>query len=174
MLDIMNQICRYARIIPAIEDNQSSSFFWVLYFFAISVIIIIILSFIYMIYSISKNSFYFVWPIILLKELLTLIYWILFNPFMEAFMSMFKCDNGMNKIVTSLNCFSGIHIFYILLSLFFIIFLCLIALLALFFYSDSQPIQRDVSARIDDNSQLLLLCFRFIIVIYSTFDFGVF
>ncbi len=156
-------------MIPAIESNGSSSFFWILYFFGIAVITVILGLFAYTVYSLSIKKFYFLWPVNLLKEALTLLYWILFLPFTEAFLEIFKCENGYNKIDTSMECLNGIHIFFVVLSIVFLILLVSITVLVALFYNETQPVQEDAFSRVEDSTELLMLLYRLGIAIYSTF-----
>jgi len=167
-------VCRFARLLPAIESSKSASFFWILYFLGASVITIIIGLFIYTIYSLAIKKFYFLWPVNLLKGSLTILYWILFNPIMEAFLAVFKCENGYHTIDTTMQCYQGTHIFFIIFSVIFIILLLLVAVLAALFYNETQPIQEDAFARLEDSSEILMLLFRMGIIVYSTFVVSVY
>ena len=75
----------------------------------------------------------------------------------------------MHKIDESMNCYEGIHIFFIVISLIFVFILFLIIVVATLFYTETQPVQGDASARMEDNNILITTIFRLGIVIYSTF-----
>ncbi len=160
-------------MLPAIEDAKSASFFWILYFAGVAVISIIICLFVYTIYSLAIKKFYFLWPVNLLKGALTILYWILFLPFMEAFLSVFSCVNGHHKIDTSMQCYQGVHIFFVVFSFVFMFLLLGITVLSALFYNESQPIQEDAFSRIEDSTEVLMLLYRTGIVIYSTFVYTV-
>ncbi len=147
MLDVLKMVCHFARLEPMIEDNQSVSFFWILYFFAVFVIVAIIGLIIYTIYSLSINKFYFLWPVNLLKTSLTFMYWVLFIPFMEVFMAIFRCENGHHLIDSSLQCYQGMHIFFVVFSLIFVLLLLIICSITALFYNETQPIQEEAFAR---------------------------
>ena len=145
-----------------------------MYYITVVIILIELALFIY-IGCFTKNSqYYSTWPIIVLRELLTLSYWALFAPFMELLMGIFKCDNGKNKIVETMNCYEGIHIFYVVFSLIFIILLFGITTISTFFYNETRFSQDDASAKSEDSTEILWILFRLLIIIYTTFVSNVF
>ena len=140
-------VCNFLRLEPTIEQNKSVSFFWILYFFGVAVIVVVIALIVYTIYSLSINKFYFMWPVNLLKASLTFMYWVLFIPFMEVFMGIFRCENGNHYIDTSLQCYQGLHIFFVVFSIFFMILLLIICAITALFYNETQPVQEEAFAR---------------------------
>ena len=135
---------------------------------------IVLILFAYVILSTQIGKFYFIWPVNLLRGHLNLFNWILFSPLMEVLISIFKCEDGKNKIVQTMNCYEGIHVFFVVLSIIIILLLLLIILLSTFLYRETQLSQTDSSAKIHDYSEILWILFRLLIVIYSTFVFTVF
>ena len=92
---------------------------------------------------------------------------------MEAFLAIFKCSDGYHKIDTGMQCYQGIHIFFVVFSVVFILLLLMITVLSALFYNETQPIQEDSFAKIEDSSEILMLLYRMGIVIYSTFVISV-
>ena len=164
LLDIFTEICNFFRLLPTIQKSKSASFYWILYFFGNSLpsiqithsliiiigivqVIFIIALFIYTNYSLKIKKFYFVWPVNLLKGELVFLYWALFNPFFECFINIFNCEDKRHYIDSSLVCYEGLHIFFVVLSIIFIILLFFICFLTALFYNETQPVQEDALAR---------------------------
>jgi len=166
-------VCKYIRIVPAIEESKSIFFFWSLYGFACVVIISLICAFVYIGYCVSRNRFYFTWPIYYLREALLIVYWILFAPFSEVYFAIFKCENGNHKIHTSLQCYNELHIFLIVLSMIFFVSLMILMAAAFFFLTKIIPNEDDSSARLEDEGSLFLIVFRLVLSICTIFTFNV-
>ena len=140
MLDGFNEMTRYLRVIPAIKVNKKSELFWLVYFIAIGYIFFLVLCFIYLFYSAAINKFYLLWPLKVLQNFLLLLFWIFYDPFMEAFFEMLKCSDNYNEILTSMECYTGLHIFLAVLSILFIIILFLIAIFYALFNNENNTI----------------------------------
>ena len=90
------------------------------------------------------------WPISLTKEMILILYWILYGPFIEAFIYIFKCKDGQHKIDTNIICYEGIHIFLVVLGILFIVFLALIIFTCSLLYNETNPIKKYTLAKIDE------------------------
>lgn len=124
---------------------------------------------IYIDYSLKIDKFYFIFPLKLMMYMSSFIYWILMHPIVEIFISIFSCSNGTHVVVTSLVCWSGIHIFYCaLFSVFLILYICIFLLIS-FFYNESRPYHTDSFARLDTNFETYLTLYRVSIIIKGHF-----
>ena len=132
---------------PAIQDNNSGTFYGIVFFLAITYIVIVIVLLVYTIFSIAYKKFYFYWPLDLLKIALTFLQWILFIPFFEVFLVAFSCVGGYHIIDTSLQCYQGFHIVYVVLSSIFMVFLFSITILTAVFTNETQHIPENAFAR---------------------------
>ena len=153
---------------PAIEDNKSVSCFWALYIFSLLTVLIIICLLIYSFYCAFSHNSYATWPISCLEAILTFTFWALFDPFMESYMSIFKCEYGMLKGDNEIICYEGIHILLVILSLLFIIFLFLISIVLSLFFNEALANSEDAFAKKEDIADFLFLLYRLIVVIYCT------
>ena len=101
-----------------------------------------------------------------------LIYWVFMMPIIEIFISIYSCVDGHHIVETSIQCWSGLHIFYcalftISLLLFFIIFL-----LISFLYNESRPYHTDAFARLDTNFETFMTLYKILITIIGHFIKG--
>lgn len=103
--------------------------------------------FIYCVYSAIINKFYFKWPLYTLSLLLTVIFWIFYIPLLEILLGVFRCENNHLIGDKLTECYSGVHIFFIVLSVILSIILLAILTLIPFFYNDSQLNQHDTFAQ---------------------------
>ena len=165
-LDFFYELCELLRVLPAVRRN--ATFFWILYYFSISFIIIILILFIYMIFGTPKQFCYKL-SVLILNECLTALYWILFNPIMEIFITVFKCDNDYHEIDKKMLCYKGIHIFYVVLTLIFMIIFILITFFISIFYNETQANKRDASAKIEYTTDFVMIIYRIGIIFYTCF-----
>lgn len=134
---------------PLIQNSQNSTFYWLLYFTGMGLILFVLCLFGFIQYSIYIKKFYFTWPSKLLRAMLLFLFWFLFTPLFESFISIFRCNNGYHYIVSSLQCFNGIHIAFVVLSVVFSLLLFLICFLTSLLYNETQPVPEDSFARFD-------------------------
>jgi hypothetical protein len=56
--------------------------------------------------------------------MIILLQWVLYLPFFEIFISIMRCDaDGTHYMDKGLTCFQGLHIFFFIIALLFIILL---------------------------------------------------
>ena len=72
--------------------------------------------------------------------MLLLLFWIFYMPFFESFISIMNCENGYHYLDKSLQCYSGIHIFYFVLCIVFIILLFVNNIIIAMLYNETQPV----------------------------------
>ena len=133
------------------------------------VIIIIVVLFTYLFCIDPTTKHYPEWIIIIVKEFLTLYSWVLLNPFIELFINILICENKLHKIANDLQCYSGIHILIIIFTIIFIIIMFAILFLAIFFYSETQMVRKDASARMQNNGEIILYIIRIGAAVYTMF-----
>ena len=140
-----------------------------MYYIVMVIILIIILLFIYTIFFTSNEDASYTLQIKIFRAFLTLVTWVLFTPIIEILISIFNCKNGTHKIDTDFDCFTGLHICYIVLSIIFIILIVLIVLLSSFLYNNTQPSEEDALASSNEIINIVLLFYRLVLGIFSTF-----
>lgn len=136
----MIEICNYCRIIKAINKAGSVFFYWVLMFFGIFYLITMIGLLIYMNYFLKNKKHYVEHVVKLLRIMILLLYWIFYMPFFESFISILNCVDGVHYLDSSVVCFSGIHIFYFVLCIIFLILLFSISIIIAMLYNETQPV----------------------------------
>lgn len=169
--DIYNTICSLSNIVRIYPLLGASSglYYWVLAYFFIFFMVIYVGSLIYIDYSIKIEKFYFVFPIKVLRYLSTFIQWILLQPIVEVFISIFSCENGYHVMDTKLQCWTGMHIFYCILFSICLMIYVMVFLLISFFYNESRPYHTDAFARLDTNFETYLALYRIFICIVGHF-----
>lgn len=113
---------------------------------------------VYVDYSIKIEKFYFMMPVKLLRYASSLFFWVFMMPIIETFVSIFSCQaltanstDTYHIIDRSLQCWSGMHIFYCILFSLSLFGYFLVFLLISFFYNESRPYHTDAFARLDTN-----------------------
>lgn len=174
MLDAATQVCRYIRVVPAIEENGSVFFYWAVYAFASFTIATLICCLAYIACCVSRNHFPYTWPVHYLRETLLIAHWVLVSPFCDIYLSIFKCKNDFHKIDTSIKCYGGLHIFLIVLSLVLCLLLVSLTAAASLFHREILLNENDASARLEDSSTLLLSLYRVALSVCAIFATTVF
>ncbi len=101
----------------------------------------------YLVYCIAKKRKHAGWPLEILKVNLSYFLWACYNPIMECMITAHLCDsNNKHVIDKSVTCFSGIHIFVVILSLLFLILAVALAVLTSVLYHKTQPVAEDALA----------------------------
>jgi hypothetical protein len=104
-----------------------------------------------------------------LRYQILLLVWVFYLPFFEVFVSVLKCSGGKHYIDTHLDCFAGIHIFYVIISMLFLALLFAVGLIIAALYNETQPVQEDCLSRQESSFEVALIVYRSIIVTFSIF-----
>jgi len=106
----------------------------------------------------------------LLRTQILLLVWIFYMPFFEVFISIVNCDAaGMHVIDREVKCFTGIHIFYVIVCIVFLAILIAIGMIISALYNETQPVQEDCFSRQESSFELALIVYRSIVVTFSIF-----
>lgn len=166
----MSTLCDLVRVFPIIEEARSGIYYWVLSYLLILLLLTYILQLIYIDYSIKIEKFYFTLPIKLLRYSSSFIFWILLQPIIEVFVSIYSCaDDGFHLVDPSLECWSGMHVFYCALFTICLLLYILISLLISWFYNESRPYHTDAFARLDTNFETYMTVYRIFITVLGHF-----
>jgi hypothetical protein len=152
-----------------IEQSGQPIYYWILAYLAIFVMISYFILLVYIDYSIKIEKFFFIFPIKLIRYFSSFIFWILIIPFIQVFASIFSCNNGYHSVVTSLECWTGIHIFYCILFTISVIGYVIVFILIAFFYNESRPYHTDAFARLDTNFETYLTLYKILITVVGHF-----
>ncbi len=157
------------RVYPAIESAGNVSAYWTFQYVFLALIVIYILQGLYVGYSLHIGKFFFDFPVKLLRNMSSVFFWVLLDPFVETFVSIFSCENGRHIVDTSLTCWTGIHLFYCFLFTFALVLFIMIGLLISIFYNESRPNAIDALSRLDTSLELYLFLYRVTMAIVSHF-----
>jgi hypothetical protein len=160
----ISALCDIIRIYPLLESG-AAMYYWIISFILIFILILYFFQLIYIDYSIKIGKFYFLFPIKLVRYSSSFIFWVFMMPIIEIFVSIFSCHDGYHIIDHTVECWSGLHIFYCIL--FTISLFCYfgIFLMIAFFYNESRPYHTDAFARLDTNFETYLTLYKIFITI---------
>lgn len=118
-----------------------------------------------------KNRKYYTENVVrLLRYMILLMYWVFYMPFYEAFISILNCsDDGYHYIDKSIECYQGLHIFYIVLCVIFLILLFSISLIIAMLFNETQPVQEDCLSRLESSFEVALVIYRSLISTFTNF-----
>lgn len=138
-------------------------------FFGFFYIITMIALLFYMNYFLKERKYYVESVVKALRVMILLLYWIFYQPFFESFISIMRCPNGFHYLDTSLECFTGLHIFFFALCLIFLILLFTYNIVIAMLFNETQPVQEDCLSRLESSFEVFLVVYRSIITVFSTF-----
>lgn len=161
-------LCDLIRIYPMLESGDPV-YYWLVAYGLIFILITYIIQLIYIDYSIKIEKFYFIFPIKIMRYFSSLIFWVLMMPIIEIFISIFSCENGLHVVDESVECWSGLHIFYCILFSISLIGYFIVFMLISFFYNESRPYHTDALARLDTNFETYMTLYKILIAIVGHF-----
>jgi len=162
-------LCDLLRVYPLLENEGQTNYYWILAYGFMLLLVAYILQLIYIDYSIKIDKFYFTLPIKLLRYSSSFIFWVLIQPIVEIFISIFQCEDGLHQIDKGIVCWEGIHIFYCILFSFCLLLYIAISLMISFFYNESRPYHTDAFARLDTNFETYITVYRIAVTIIGHF-----
>jgi hypothetical protein len=123
----------------------------------------------YMNYFLKNKKYYAENFMQLFRYMILLMYWVFYIPFYEAFISILNCKDGVHYIDKSITCFQGIHIFYIVLCIVYLILLFSINLIIAMLFNETQPVQEDCLSMLESSFEVVLVIYRSIVVTFTNF-----
>jgi hypothetical protein len=99
-----------------------------------------------------------------------LVYSVLFFPFFDSMISIFKCDGeGRHYILSELVCYSSTHTGMVIIAIIGIILMIIISLLIATLYNETQPVKEDALSRLDSNFEWIMLAYRIAMSVISLY-----
>lgn len=97
------------------------------------------------------------------------LFWVFYMPFYESFISILQCEDGYHYVDKSLECYGGLHIFFIVLCLVFLVLLVVNNLVIALLYNETQPVQEDCLSRLESNLEVILIIYKSVVATFSNF-----
>eukprot|EP00826_Nyctotherus_ovalis_P033025 TRINITY_DN2662_c0_g1_i1.p1 TRINITY_DN2662_c0_g1~~TRINITY_DN2662_c0_g1_i1.p1 ORF type:complete len:366 (-),score=40.85 TRINITY_DN2662_c0_g1_i1:22-1119(-) len=160
------------RVLPALESVESTGLYLTVLFCMVTFLLLYILQIIFIDYSIGINKFYFTFPVKLVRNMSSILFWILTIPMTETMVSIFDCKDNYHKVMTGTKCWNGVHLFYAVLSIICLLLFLAIVLLIVFFYNETRLDCTDCLSRLDTNLESYLFLYRFTLAILSVYGTG--
>ena len=138
--------------------------------FGILYLLLIIGLLIYMNFALKDRSYYVESLVVLLRSMILLLFWVFYMPFYESFISILRCNSdGTHYLVSGMQCFQGIHIFYVVVCIFFLLILISVSVIIAMLYNETQPVQEDCLSRLETSFEVALVAYRSIVATYTNF-----
>ena len=169
LYDFTAEFLEILRIYPSIEDSKSGTNYLIFAFSIIILIFLYLLSLLYVHYSIEIKKFHFTFPIRLLRLLSWVFYWVLLNPTVEILVAIFSCEKNRHIVDRDMECWKGIHLFYVFLFTLFLALFIFILLLISYFFNESRRNSTDILGRLDTNLETYMAAYRIFAAILGHF-----
>jgi hypothetical protein len=163
----------------AIAKYFSGTFTWTLYliifYTCIGAIILAVLDIIYVSYSFNKKRFSVMWPLIVLRNVVTLSVTVLFLPITEFLIQMVQCEYDAEKgysvhsMFSEIQCWNGMHILHSVVALINIIVFVSISMVVALNYFESRISSDDPTARSNSRADVVFIVNK--ILLQTTFAF---
>ena len=154
---MLTSICNYARIIEAVRANNSTFFYYVLFYtgtekaehkdLGVSYLVIVCVLLGYMDFFLKNQRYYISWVVQTVRVLILLLFWVFYMPFFETFVTVFRCEDGRHSIDRSTICYSGSHVLHCIVSVFAIVLLFAMNLITAMLFNETQPVKDDALSR---------------------------
>lgn len=165
----MVALSSYCRVIKAINDSGSLFFYWALMLFGILYLLAMIVLLFYMNYFLKHRKHYVETVVRLLRIMILLLNWVFYQPFFESFISILNCHNGVHYLDPSLQCFQGVHIFYFVVCIIFLVLLFSSNIVIAMLYNETQPVQEDSLSRQESSFEVALVIYRSLVCTFAFF-----
>lgn len=177
LFSIISKTLSYFQTVVFFNDTQ---LYIVVFYFMILLIVLVVLDIIYVSYSISsKNKAGAVWPMRLLRSVVSFIVTVMFNPMVEFLLAILECSNTdqdgnpleyyQNYNVDNMHCWTNTHftVMVVLSILITIIFIIICTVVQTIFYETKTSDKAD-GAKTNSKCDLVSLAVKIaLILIYS-------
>lgn len=131
-------LCAYTRVVEAINNSGSVFFYWAFMLFAVVYLVAMICLLVFMNHILQNRKLYVEQVVRLLRIMIILLSWIFYLPFFEIFLSIMKCnDDGHHYLDSSLTCFQGIHIFFFVVCITFLVILFVVSVVVAMLFNET-------------------------------------
>lgn len=147
----MYQFLGYFNIVNFFADNYQA--YLVIFYSLVMLVVLVIIDIIYVSYVFSKNKIGAVWPLQLLRSVVSFIVTSLFMPIVEYFVAILECSKidrdgnvlpkSMNTNIDNLPCWEGSHIIHATVSFVIsIVFILICAVVLTIFYEQKTSVHK--------------------------------
>ncbi len=150
------------------------------FYLCVCLVFLVVINIAYVSYSFSRNRFDSVWPLKILRSVVSFIVTVLFMPFFDVFTSMLECEEkidskGTIKIVNhyapNLVCWKGEHYVHATFAIIADITFVIICIVVYITFYESNPSTKHHSAIINSRANVFLLISKIIsILIFAFFN----
>lgn len=103
----------------------------------------------------------------MLQRLSTLYFWILVIPVTDFFISVYECEDGVQAIDTTLECWGTKHAFLIAIFSLGLLLFFIISIAISLLFNEARPYHTDALTRLDTNLEVYLTVYRIILTVVS-------
>jgi hypothetical protein len=150
----------------------------IVFYLCVILVLLVVINIAYVSYSFSRNRVDSVWPLKILRSVVSFIVTVLFMPFFDILTSMLECEEkvdsqGLTKIVNhyapNLVCWKGEHYVHATFAIIADVIFVIICLVVYIFFYESNSSTKDHSARIHSRAHVFLLISKIISILIFTF-----
>ena len=175
ILEQINKFINYFQITVYFTDNGS---LFILFFYGcVIIVILMIINLIYVIVSVIRKKFQWVWPLRTLRSVASFIVTIFFMPIFEVFIAMLQCDDNNGKLTLtydpSLTCWKGSHIVHVIFAIIFSVFFVIICTVIQLCYFDCRFSINDHGARSSSRADSFLVITKIIQILFMYYAFAI-
>ena len=167
----------YVRITPMIVKYGSTLTLWFFYYIciflfiiAIFIILCIIVAFIILIFVKNKKSYFISLVINGLNYIILYFIFVLYNPMIELFTVIMKCNEVNHAVDETLACKSARYYVIVSITSFLTFLILVLGLLITMLYKQSEPSIDDVLSNLENPLQMEGMFYRFFIFISLHFE----
>jgi hypothetical protein len=161
----MYQFLGYFNIVNFFSDNYQA--YLVIFYSLVMLVVLVIIDIVYVSIIFSKNKIGAVWPLQLLRSVVSFIVTSLFMPIVEYFVALLECSKidregnvlpqSMNTNIDDLPCWEGSHVIHATVSIIISVVFCLICAVVLTIFYDQKTSVHQTDAKTNSTADLFTL-----------------
>ena len=174
-LSVIFNIGAWLNISAYFSGTFTYTLFLMLYYFCVAIILLMVLDIIYVSYSYHKQKFTMIWPLSILRNVVTLsvtLFYLLITQFMTNIIQCQPDSTGTIQVLVSyptVQCWAGMHILHAVIGIISIIVFVAISIIVALNYFESRTNSTDPSARSNSRADVAFALNK--IILQATFSF---
>ena len=175
VLDLIFEVFNFFAITQYFSGTLTWTLYLVIFYFCIGAVVLTVLDIIYVSYSFNKQIFTVMWPLVVLRNVVTLSVTIFFLPVTEFLIGMVECNNdpetgkSVHNLFPDVVCWQGTHILHGVIALIIIVVFVSISLIVALNYFESRISSSDPTARSNSRADVVFIINK--IMLQTTFAF---
>ena len=155
--------------------NLAFETYLLIFYSGITLVVLVLLDITYVSYALSKKNLTLLWPVKLLRNVVSLFVTVLFLPLLQLFVSMLACAENetetgyVHSNYRDVECWTGTHIIHAVAAILVSILFIIISIIVCLTYYESRTTTNDPSARTNSRTDTFHMIDKILCIALFTF-----